>query len=155
MSALPDTTLTTSAGAQRSDRLIRGRLGARRNGLVAVALPALAGLSIFAVRSSRVPLGATSVMSVLLVGLILWVVPMTLIGDRAIRQDRITPVGVVIVSVVSSLVLVTRPAGSYAQVWVVFVAAFSVIGFRLVAIVQRAVDRRRADGFVDERRSGH
>lgn len=65
-----------------------------------------------------------------------------------------TPLTVVIVSVVSSLVLVTRPTGSYAQVWVVFVAAFSLIGFRLAAIVQRAVDRRRTSVRVNERHTG-
>ena len=64
-----------------------------------------------------------------------------------------TPLGVLIVSVIGSLVLVTRPAGSYAQVWVVFVAAFSLIAFRLVAIVQRAVDRRRTGVPVNGRRT--
>ena len=153
MSALPETAPSTSAGPAPSDIAIRGVLAGRRNSIVAVAFPALVGLSIFAVRSSRVPLGATSVLSVLLVGLIVWVVPMTVIGDRAIRRNRMTPLGVLIVSVIGSLVLVTRPAGSYAQVWVVFVAAFSLIAFRLVAIVQRAVDRRRTGVPVNGRRT--
>jgi hypothetical protein len=155
MSALPDTAPSTSGEPASGDIYIRGLLGSRRNGIAAVVLTALIGLSIFAIRSSGVPLGATSGLSVLLGGLILWVVPMALIGDRAIRRNRMAPVGAVTVSVVSSIVLVTRPAGSYAQVWVVFIAAFSLIGFRLVAIVQRAVDRRRAGVPVNERPSGH
>lgn len=154
MSALPETAPSTSGRTAPSEVAIRGLLAGRRNSIAAVAVPALVGLSIFAVRSSRVPLGATSVLSVLLVGLIVWVVPMTLIGDRAIRRNGMTPLTVVIVSVVSSLVVVTRPTGSYAQVWVVFVAAFSLIGFRLAAIVQRAVDRRRTSVRVNERHTG-
>ena len=109
----------------------------RRALFVAASLSSL-GVLALSVRESVAHPGRTSSLTLLAIGILVYVAPFAFIVDRAMRRGTTRMAAVAVVGAGGGLFMATRSVGSFSQVWPVFTMIVTVIALQVISQFIRA-----------------